>query len=200
VRCTSETAKKQRKKGTVKWLILVLTLIAALIPCLALAGGPAPSSCPAGRFCQSHLGLSLRLPPGWYVATNLKVLPGSNQVAFAAGRPRGLSYNLRLIIQAYAITSLTDSRQSVRHVAAKLIHAERVTMVQERPVHYAGSYGLLIRGFPSGGTPALNILLGRHHDVYQIIAPGSTLAADQRAALQSLQFIPIHGPFLGAHG
>lgn len=183
-----------------KRLILALTLIAALIPGLVLAGGPAPTSCPAGRFCNSHLGMSLRLPPGWYVATNLKVLAGSNQVAFAAGPSHGPRYSMQLIIQAYAVTSFTDSRQSVRHLAAKLIRAERMTNVQETPVHYAGSYGVLIRGLPSGGTPTLDILLGRGRYVYQIFAPGSTLAPDQRAALQSLQFIPIQGPFLGAHG
>lgn len=181
-----------------KKLIFVLTLIATLVPGLALAGGPVPSSCSAGRFCYRHLGLSLRLPPGWYVATNLKVLAGSNQVAFALPS-QGPSYSLRLIIRAYAITSFADSKQSVQRSAVRLIRAERVTGVQRTPVHYAGSYGLLIRGLPSGGAPALDILLGRGRYVYQIIAPGSTFAQDQRAALQSLQFIPIQGQFLGAH-
>ena len=180
-----------------KRLILALTLIAALIPGLALAGGPAPSSCPGGRFCDPRLGLSLRLPAGWYVMGK-KQLAGSNQVAFALPS-QGPSYNLRLIIRAYAVTSFANSRQSVQQVAAKLVRAKLVT-VQMTPVRYAGSFGLLIRGLPSGQSPALDILLGRQEYVYQIIAPGTSIAPDQAAALSSLQFIPIQGPFLGAHG
>ncbi len=182
-----------------KKLFFALALISALMPGLALAGGSAPTNCTDGRFCDAQLGLSLRLPSGWYVV-GAKQLAGSNQVAFAAPGSSGLNYNLRLIIRAYAMTSFESSRQSVQRLVAKLIRAERVTGVQQTPVHYAGSFGVLIRGLPSGPTPGLDILLGRHHDVYQIIAPGTSLAPDQIAALTSLRFIPIQGPFLGARG
>ena len=182
-----------------KKICLSLAFILVYMPQLVLAGGPAPSYCPSGRFCAAQLGLSLHLPPGWYVVGK-KQLAGNNQVSFAAPGSAGPNYNLRLIIRAYAVTSFTDSKQSVQRLTAKLIRAERVTGVQTFPVHYADSFGLLIRGLPGSPTPAQAILLGRNQDVYQIIAPGTALAPDQTAALNSLQFVPIRGPFLGAHG
>jgi|SRR5579884_1320453 len=178
---------------------LLLALAFSAVPYHAFAGGPAPSNCPAGRFCEPHLGISLRLPHGWFVV-GTKQLAGSNQVAFAAPGGGGLSYNLRLIARAFAVTSFTNSRQSAEHVAAKLITAERIPEAFQSPVHYAGTFGLIIGGLPGGPTPALDLILARHQFVYQIILPGRKLAPDQRAALRSLRFIPRVGPFLGAHG
>lgn len=178
---------------------LLLALAFSAVPCHAFAGGPAPSPCPAGRFCDPHLGISLRLPPGWSVV-GTKQLAGSNQVAFAAPGGTGLSYNLRLIARAFAVTSITNSKRSASRVATKLIKAERTPEPFQSPVHYAGTFGLLISGLPGGETPALDVILARHQFVYQLILPGRKLAPDQRAALRSLRFISRTGPFLGAHG
>jgi hypothetical protein len=138
------------------------------------------------------------LPAGWRVV-GTKQLAGSKQVAFAAGRS-GQGYNLRLLVRAYAVTSFSSSRQSARRLAARLMHAEGVTVAWQTPVRYGGGFGLLIRDLPGGPSPALDAILARHQYVYQMILPGASLGADQRAALTSLQFIPIQGPFLRAHG
>lgn len=104
------------------------------------------------------------------------------------------------MVRAYAQTLSMDSRQSAQQVAMKLIRAESAPAAFGSPVHYAGSYGLIIRGLPGGPTPAQDIILGRHQYVYQMIAPGKTLVADQRAALNSLKFIPMSGLFLSEGG
>jgi hypothetical protein len=103
---------------------------------------------------------------------------------------------MRLIVEPYAQTTIANDAQAARHVAAKVISAERVSHVQSIPYTVGGSSGVLVRGLPGGPAPATDIFVARHTYVYLIIAPGSGLASDQRTALARLRFIPRSGDFL----
>ncbi len=86
--------------------------------------------------------------------------------------------------------------RNARMTADKVIRAERVTPATQTAVTYAGFPGVLVRGLPGDPGPAADIFLARNGHVYQIIAPGASLAPDQRRALASLRFIPRSGNFL----
>src|SRR5579859_5996370 len=96
----------------------------AFAPGRAFASGQGAAPCTVGRVCDARLGISLRLPPGWYVLGK-KQVAGNNQISFAAPGPHGPSYNVRLIIRAFAVTSFTNGRSSAQKVVDKLISAER---------------------------------------------------------------------------
>src|SRR5579872_2333279 len=189
-------------RGLASLILCALPLAASaftVAPGRAFASGQGAAPCTAGRVCDARLGISLRLPPGWYVLGK-KQVAANNQISFAAPGSHGPSYNLRLIIDAFAVTSFANSRRSAQKVVDNLISAERVREVSQSAVHYAGTFGLIVAGLPIGPTPAREIFLARHQYVYQIIAPGQSLGTDQRTALNSLRFVPRRGPFLGAHG
>lgn len=137
---------------------------------------------------------------GWLSLSPNNSLPPNkfppHTLAFGTHPAAGLSYNLRLIIQPYAMTSIRDDTRAAKWLATKLIRAERVGSATQRPVSYGGSTGVLIKGLPGGPGPAVDIVLARQGNVYLIIAPGSSLAPDQRRALASLRFIPRTGNFL----
>jgi hypothetical protein len=175
--------------------ISLLSLVASL-PAVALAGGrpAAGGGCPPGTVCDSTLGVAVTPPPGWFLLPRSKFPP--HTLAFGRLPNKGLSYNVRLIIQPYAVTSVQNDARSAQLIAAKLIRAERATSVTQLPVRFAGSPGLLLRGLPGGPGPALDIVLAHQKAVYLIIAPGTGLAADQRQALASMRLIPRTGHFL----
>jgi hypothetical protein len=69
--------------------------------------------------------------------------------------------------------------------------------VTQTTAHYAGSPAVVLHGLPGSPEPAINIVLAHGNHVYLIIVPGRQIAADQRAALGSLRFIPRTGRFPG---
>lgn len=180
-------------------LLSALTFAGILIglpsaPALAGSSAQAPGAgCPSGTICDSTLGLALTVPPGWIQLPRGKFLP--HTLAFGT-RPTGLNYHLRLVIAPFAITSSGNDTYAARLIAGKLIQANRVPTAKQTVVTYAGSRGVLVRGLPGGPGPSADIFLARNGHVYQIIAPGASLAPDQRQALASLRFIPRSGNFL----
>ncbi len=148
---------------------------------------------PLGNGLRLDPGLALTVPPGWIQLPRGKFLP--HTLAFGT-RPTGLNYYLRLVIAPFAVTSLGNDTHAARLTAGKLIQANRVPSARQTAVNYAGTRGVLVRGLPGGPGPAADIFLARNGHVYQIIAPGASLAPDQRRALASLRFIPRSGNFL----
>lgn len=184
-------------------LLSALTF-AGILVCLPSASALAKSSaqapgarCPSGTVCDSTLGLALTVPPGWLQLPRGKFLP--HTLAFGT-RPTGFSYHLRLVIAPFAVTSPGSDMRTARLVAGKLIRANRVPNAKQTAVTYAGSRGILVRGLPGDPGPAADIYLARNGNVYQIIAPGASLAPDQRRALATLRFIPRSGNFLPPTG
>ncbi|HEX6508371.1 MAG TPA: hypothetical protein VF221_12125 [Chloroflexota bacterium] len=146
--------------------------------------------------CEHTLGIALTLPAGWKRLPPSKVAPHEIDLV----RPgSGVTYNLRLVIRPFSVTSLSNSLASARLAANKFIAAERATGVTQRSARYAGSPAIVLRGLPGPG-PAADILLAHGRYVYLIIVPGRTVGADQQAALSSLRFIPRIGPFPGNVG
>jgi hypothetical protein len=183
-------------------VIWVPIFILAVFPAAARAGGPAPggSGCRAPVMCSSRLGIAITVQPGWHVLPARKSRPG--WLSFYAPPNSGLDYATRLIIEPYALTSVTNDARAARLVAGKLIASERATNAQESAVFYGGHPGVLIRGLAHPG-PALDIVLAHRGAVYLIVAPtaGSFPDPDQQRALQSLRFIPRTGNFIyPAHG
>ncbi|HCF99136.1 MAG TPA: hypothetical protein DEV93_01165 [Chloroflexi bacterium] len=172
-------------------------LIAGVSTAAALAAAPAQArgtSCPCHSVCDATLGVSISPPVGWHLLPAGKY--PSHTLAFRTGTPVGLSYHLRLVIEPYALTSIANDASAAKLVAQKLIQAERVSSVTRQTVRYGRSQGVLVRGLPGGPAPALDIILAHQKAAYLIIAPGSSLAADQRRALRTLRFIPRTGHFL----
>lgn len=184
-------------------LLPVFTLLAAaVVPGSngALAGGigrATTTKCPRETACDTTLGIALKPPHGWLLLPAAKFPP--HTLAFGTLPGNGASYNLRLVIEPYALTSIGNDAEAAQWVATKVIRAERVGGTTQLRVRYAGTRGVLVRGLPSP-SPAADIFLAHHQDVYQIIAPGSALAPDQRRALASLRFIPRSGNFLPSVG
>lgn len=170
--------------------------LTGILPTRALAGGPAPAGggCPARTVCDATLGVALTPSPGWRVFPASKNPP--HTLTFATLPITGLSYTVRLVVEPFAVTSIQNDRRAARWVAHKLIQAERVPSSTERSITIGGTDGVLIQGLPGSPGPAVDILLARHGNVYLIIAPGRSLAPDQRRALARLRFIPRVGHFL----
>lgn len=178
-------------------LIIPLLLITSLLPTIALTNGAAASGragCPSGTVCDTALGIALtpartwlRLPHGAYPP---------HTVGFAT-RPAGaVGYNVRLLIEPYALTSIRNDGRAAQLTATKLMRAEGATSVTQLSIRYGGSPGILLRDLPGSLTPSLDIIVAHQKAVYLIIAPGASLAADQRHALATLSFIPRTGHFL----
>jgi hypothetical protein len=179
--------------------VSLLLLISAPHP--ALAGGSAPggSGCRAPVVCSNTLGIAITRQPGWSLLPARTAPPGSLTLGYFTAGP---TYNVRLIIQPYALTPVTNDARAAKLVAGKLIAAERAVNAGESAVFYGGHPGVLIRGLARPG-PALDIVLAHRGAVYLIVAPtaGAFPDPDQQRALQSLRFIPRSGNFIPpAHG
>jgi len=158
---------------------------------------PRVVSCPAGTVCDAALGVALPLPVGWardnYPAGTLE---------FSARPTAGATYRVvRLNIASWGTTSDRDDA----HVAAAGMDAliretNSARSFTRVPVHFLGASGVLVSGLPSSPGPVTAIILARAGVAYKILAPGTTLAPDQRQALDTLRFIPRVGPFPPANG
>jgi len=180
-------------------LTLLVTAIAAWTPPGAASahGGPASPAraggCPAETVRNSALGVTLTLPPGWQEAEPGHYAPWAVVLDVPAAAGQGEN-NLRLSIEPLGTTA--DSNDA-RAAAAAATRATRGLMlpITRRPFTVAAAPGVLLRGMP-GGQPHLTIIVAHKHALYQIITfGGETFAADQRAALASLRFIPRVGPY-----
>jgi hypothetical protein len=172
--------------------LIGLTILGALLAVLPAASYAAPN-CSGRVVCEHTLGIALTRPAGWQRIPAAKVAPHEIDLALPGTH---LNANLRLVVRAFGVGSITNSRAAARHAATKLIAAERATGVTQTSARYAGSAAVVLRGLPGPG-PATDILLGRGRIVYLIILPGRVPAPDQQAALNSLRFIPRVGRFPG---
>jgi hypothetical protein len=172
--------------------ILGLALLGSLLAVVPSTSLAAPS-CSGRVVCAHTLGIALTRPAGWQRIPGPKVAPHEIDLVLPGS---GLSYNLRLVIRAAGVGSLSGS-QAARLIAGKLIAAERATGVTQTTAWYAGSPAVVLHGLPGSPGPAINIVLAHGNHVYLIIVPGRQMAADQRVALRSLRFIPRTGRFPG---
>ncbi len=164
----------------------------------AAAHGPLASparmgGCAPETVRNSALGVTLTLPPGWQEAEPGHYAPWAVvlYVPAAAGQ---VENNLRLSIEPLGTTA--DSNDARAAAAAATRATRGLTLpITRRPFTVAGAPGVLLRGMP-GAKPDLTIIVAHKHALYQIITfGGETFAADQRAALASLRFIPRVGPY-----
>lgn len=183
-----------------------LTLAAALaggavLPGQAHAAGaphtPRVVSCPTGTVCDAALGVALPLPAGW---TRDNYPTGI--LEFSARPTRGATYRVvRLNIASWGTTSDRDDARVAAAGMDALIRSTNSTRSFTRvPLHFLGASGVLVSGLPSSPGPVTAIILARASVAYKILAPGTTLAPDQRQALDTLRFIPRMGPFPPANG
>ncbi len=179
---------------------LAVLAVAVCLPNRAVAGGPAPSDatgCPSGAVCDSSLGVALVPPAGWQLIPSGHYPP--HVLVWFAEPPLGLDYNVRLLIGPDGTTSDRDDTRAAATDATRLVSGYRSIHPTRYPVHYGGAPGVLVRGLPGGPGPDAFIILAHHGALYSIVAPGATLAPDQRQALASLRFIPSIGPFPSAN-
>lgn len=181
-----------------------LTLLAALAAAslgIPSAVRAAPSACPTGTVCDHALGVAISLQPGWLRLGPPQVPP--HVIALVTRPSNGLccaDYDDRLHIAAWGTTSDRNDARAANAGADRLISEFRARLkVTRTPVRYGGAPGVLLRGLPPTPGPAVDIVLAHAGAVYLIIAPGSLLTSDQRAALASLRFIPRQGPFPSAN-
>ncbi len=183
-----------------------LTLAAALAGGAVLPGHahaaaaphtPRVVSCPAGTVCDASLGVALPLPAGW---TPNNYPPGA--LEFIARPTAGATYRVvRLNIASWGTTSdRDDARVAAAGMDALIRETNSARSFMRVPVHFLGASGVLVSGLPGGTGPMTAIILARAGIAYKILAPGATLAPDQRQALDSLRFIPRVGPFPPANG
>ena len=177
---------------------MFLTIMAFLGPGVVWAGGPPPfystnGRCPQGTVCDHALGVALtppstwqRIPPGHFPAHTLVWFTYPNL---------GLDYNVRLLIGPDGVTSDRNDARAAAYAASRLVSGYRSIHPTQYTVRYGGAPGVLVRGLPGGPGPDALIILAHQSTLYNIIAPGFTLAADQRQALASLQFIQRVGSF-----
>lgn len=182
-----------------------LTLAAALAGAAVLsaqahaAGAPYTSrvvSCPAGTVCDAALGVALPLPASW---TRDNYPTGI--LEFSA-RPTSAAYRVvRLNIASWGTTSdRDDARVAAAGMDALIRSTNSARSFAHVPVHFLGASGVLVSGLPGATGPVTAIILAHSGVAYKILAPGATLAPDQRQALDSLRFIPRVGPFPPANG
>lgn len=190
----------------------VLTLLALLpgtISTRALAHTSRTTSgthCPSGALRDAALGVALAVPSGWQLLPPGRYLP--NTLVFGTRSTSKSTYRLRLVIEPFALGSGANSGRAAAWMATKIIGAEGVRGATRFAVSYAGTRAVLVRGLSGGLRPSVTIVLARQGDaanpgnayreegIYRIIAPGRSLAPDQRQALASLRFIHRTGYFL----
>jgi len=108
---------------------------------------------------------------------------------------------VRLSIASWGTTSdRDDARVAAAGMDALIGSTNSAPSFTRVPVHFLGAAGVLVSGLPSSPGPVTAIILARAGVAYKILAPGATLAPDQRQALDSLRFIPRVGPFPPANG
>lgn len=154
-------------------------------------------SCPAGTVCDASLGVALPLLAGWtrdsYPAGILE---------FSARPTADATYRVvRLSITSWGTTSDRDNaRVAAAGMDALIGSTNSARSFTRVPVHILGASGVLVSGLPSSPGPVTALILARSGVAYKILVPGTTLAPDQRRALDSLRFIPRVGPFPPANG
>ncbi len=178
-------------------LPLLVACAAFMLPAIVMARGrvPDPAGCPAGTVCDRALGVALIPPSGWH-----RVPPGhwpAHVLVWFVQPPLGLEYNVRLLIGPDGTTRDRNDARAAAAAAQKLIASYRGHIHPIRyAVRYGGAPGVLIRGLPGCECgPDAFIILAHQGALYSIIAPGTTLAPDQRQALAGLRFIPRAGTF-----
>jgi len=173
----------------------------AVLPGHARAAGaphiPRVVSCPAGTVCDASLGVALPLPAGW---TRDNYPAGA--LEFSARPTAGATYRVvRLNIASWGTTSdRDDARVAAAGMDALIRETNSARSFARVPVHILGAAGVLVSGLPGSPGSVTAIILARAGGAYKILAPGATLAPDQRQALDSLRFIPRVGPFPPANG
>ncbi len=173
----------------------------AVLPCQARAAdAPRPPRvvpCPAGTVCDSALGVALALPAGW-TQDNYPTGILEFSARPTAGAPdRGV----RLDVASWGMTSdRDDARVAAAGMDALIRSTNSARSFARVPVHVAGASGVLVSGLPGAPGPVTAIILAHGGVAYKLLAPGTTLAPDQVAALRSLRFIPRTGPFPPANG
>jgi len=167
-------------------------------PSLAASTG---AGCPPGTVCNHALGMALIPPHGWQRLPAGSFPPPT--LAWFVGSPRGAVNRIRLVIRSDGTTQeRNDVRAAVAAANALTRGYSRLAMrppLVRVPVQYGGAPGIMIRNLPGQPTMVLEIVLAHRGALYNIIAPGSRLAGDQRQALASLQFITRVGSFPGAN-
>lgn len=156
------------------------------------------SACPPRTVCDRALGLALTPYATWQRLAPPQV--PQHVIILATRTASDVDYDVRLHISAWGTTMNRNDVEAARIGANRLIHGFRTAPhVSRILVHYGGAPGVLIRSLPPTPGPTVDIVLAHAGAVYLIIAPGSALAADQRAALASLRFISRNGPFPSAN-
>ena len=185
---------------------LISTLLAATV--LATAGGgvarparaggaaqpmDAPATCPPDVARNSALGVALTLPPRWQEAAPGKYPAGELDLQIPAppGRPDN---DERLNIASWGTTTDRNDARAAAAGMNRLLKGMKAPVTRV-PVRYGGAPGVLVRGLPIPPAGVTAIVLAHAGAVYKILAPGKSLAPDQRQALASLRFIPRVGPF-----
>jgi len=108
---------------------------------------------------------------------------------------------VRLNIASWGTTSdRDDARVAAAGMDALIRSTNSARSFTRVPVHFLGASGTLVSGLPSSLSPVTAIILAHVGVAYKILAPGVTLAPDQRHALDSVRFIPRVGPFPPVNG
>jgi hypothetical protein len=108
------------------------------------------------------------------------------------------SNDLRLVIRSLGITAVRNDRHAASTAATALIRGERATRVTRTWVRYGGAAGVLLRGMAAALSLAIDIVPAHAGALYLVIAPGATLAPDQRYTLAGLRMVPRTGAFPSA--
>jgi len=158
---------------------------------------PRVASCPAGTVCDVSLGVALPLPAGW-----MQDMYPAGILEFSARLTAGATSRVvRLNIASWGTTSdHDDARVAAAGMDALLRSTNSARPFARVPVHFLGASGVLVSGLPSGTGPVTALILARAGVAYKVLAPGVTLAPDQRQALDSLRFILRSGSFPPANG
>jgi hypothetical protein len=180
-------------------ILVVATVLGSALPTVGgfAAAEAAPTGCPAGTVCDHALGVALILPSGWRPLPAGK-LP-AHTIGFFALPVRAPSYNIRLIIASDGTTREHNDVRAATQAASAF--ARGYSRLRMRPplvrvsVRYGGAPGVMILNLPGQPTPVTVIILAHRGALYRIVAPGATLARDQRQVLSGLRFIPRVGPF-----
>lgn len=175
----------------------LLVLLVGLFPARLLAGAATTRAggCPSGTVCDRALGIALTPPRDWRLLPPGK-LP-AHTIAFYKPPVIGPSYNVRLVVGSDGTTAERNDVRAAAQAANRLTrgYTHLRHPIVRISVRYGGAPGVMVLNLP-GPPPGVAVFVLAHQGaLYGIVAPGRSLAPDQRRALTNLRFISRVGPF-----
>lgn len=163
--------------------------LASMIVAGVLSPAAARSTTGSHRIvAASRLGVSLTLPTDWQQVSRAKDAP----LGMTLGRRSGTNSRsmVRMTIEVLGPMRIGSPQAIARSFACGLTRGHGNLLIQRRDVRYGGVSGVMLLGMP-GAQRTVQIVLASHGVVYNVVAVGKALAADQRAALSSLRFVSV---------